>query len=85
LNKDNIFSGKEKGVKWYCGESRRGGIALTRGVHAPRPHGQLDGCPIPLSCEIALELEQKLAFFKGLSYAKVSLYTAPPFKLHFKM
>jgi hypothetical protein len=60
-------------------------FALTRGVHAPPPYGQPDGFPIPLSCGIALELEQKLAFFKGLSYAELSLYTAPPFKLHFEM
>jgi len=33
-------------------------FVLTWGVHAPRPYGQPDGCPIPLSCGIALELEQ---------------------------
>jgi hypothetical protein len=41
-------------------------IALTRGVHAPRPYGQLGSCPILLSCRIVLELEQKYAFFKSL-------------------
>ena len=34
-------------------------FVLTRGVHAPRPCGQPDGCPIPLSCGIALELESR--------------------------
>jgi len=33
---------------------------LTRGVHALRPCGQLDNCPILLSCRIALELEPRL-------------------------
>ena len=33
-------------------------FALTRGVHAPRPYGQLDSCPILLSCRIVLDLEQ---------------------------
>ena len=42
-------------------------FALTRGFHAPRPYGQLDSCPILLFCRIALEGEQKLPFFKGLS------------------
>ena len=41
-------------------------FTLTRGVHAPRPYGQLDSCPILLFCRIALELEQKLPFFKDL-------------------
>jgi hypothetical protein len=41
-------------------------FALTRGIHAPRPYGQLNRCPILLSCRIALELKQKWAFFKGL-------------------
>ncbi len=49
-------------------------FALTRGVHAPRPYGQPDGCPIPLSCGIVLELKQKQAFFKGLlPYPYVSI------------
>jgi len=33
-------------------------FVLTRGIHAPRPYGQLDSCPIPLSCGIVLDLEQ---------------------------
>jgi hypothetical protein len=33
---------------------------LIRGVHAPHPCGQLDSCPILLSCRIALELEPRL-------------------------
>ncbi|OEU66524.1 MAG: hypothetical protein BA867_10295 [Desulfobacterales bacterium S5133MH16] len=47
-------------------------FALTRGVHAPRPCGQLDSCPILLSCRIALELEQKYAFFKGFGVVNQS-------------
>jgi hypothetical protein len=31
-------------------------LELTRGIHAPRPGGQPDGCPIPLSCGIVLDL-----------------------------
>jgi len=41
-------------------------FALTRGVHAPRPTCPASRDPITLSCGIALELEQKFAFFKGL-------------------
>ena len=40
-------------------------FVLTRGVHAPCPNGQQDGCPIPLSCGIVLEPEQKFAFLKN--------------------
>jgi len=43
-------------------------FALTRGVHAPRPYGQLESCPIMLSCRIVLGLEQNWSFFKGLVY-----------------
>jgi hypothetical protein len=43
-------------------------FALTRGVHAPRPYGQLNSCPIMLSCRIVLGLEQNWSFFKGLVY-----------------
>jgi hypothetical protein len=35
-------------------------FALTRGVLAPRPCGQLDSCPILLSCRIVLGLEPRL-------------------------
>ena len=35
-------------------------FALTRGVHAPRPYGQLDSCPILLSCRIVLVIEPRL-------------------------
>jgi excisionase family DNA binding protein len=35
-------------------------FALTRGIHAPRPCGQLDSCPIPLSCGITVDLEPRL-------------------------
>ncbi len=54
-------------------------FVLTRGVHAPRPCGQPDGCPIPLSCGIALELvedpelligEQNETFFISLFKTK---------------
>jgi hypothetical protein len=41
-------------------------FALTPGVHAPRPYGQLDCCPILLSGRIALDLEKNGTFFKGL-------------------
>jgi hypothetical protein len=37
-------------------------LELTRGIHAPRPCGQPDGCPIPLSCGIALDLAKKYSF-----------------------
>ena len=37
-------------------------IVLTRGVHASCPYGQHDCCPIPLSCRIALDLEQTETF-----------------------
>jgi len=43
-------------------------IALTRDVHVPRPGGQLDSCPILLSCRIALELKQKLLVIKGKQF-----------------
>jgi hypothetical protein len=33
-------------------------FVLTRGIHAPRPCGQSDDCPIPLSCGIVLDLGQ---------------------------
>jgi len=33
-------------------------FSLTQGIHALRPNGQNGFCPIPLSCGIALELEQ---------------------------
>jgi hypothetical protein len=42
-------------------------FALTRGVHAPRPCGQLDGCPILLSCRIALALN-KIEHFSKVSF-----------------
>jgi len=41
-------------------------FALTRAVHAPRPYGQPDGCPIPLSCGIALNLNKIEHFSKVL-------------------
>jgi len=41
-------------------------FALTRGVHTPRPTCPASRDPIPLSCGIVLEPEQKFAFFKGL-------------------
>ena len=47
-----------------CGTQNTPGIpavrifALTRGFLAPRPGGQPGGCPIPLSCEIVLGLQQ---------------------------
>jgi len=44
-------------------------FALTRGVHAPRPFGQLDSCPILLSCRIALELEPRLNIKYGFNWA----------------
>jgi hypothetical protein len=49
-------------------------FALIRGVHASRPDWQPDGCPIPLSCGIALDLEQNITFFKGLSHFKKNSY-----------
>jgi hypothetical protein len=55
-------------------------FALTRGVHAPRPTGPASRDPIPLSCEIALELKQKSAFLKNpaapLSGISASLHQA---------
>jgi hypothetical protein len=42
-------------------------IALTRGIHAPRPCGQLDSCPILLSCRIALALN-KIERFSKVSF-----------------
>jgi hypothetical protein len=39
-------------------------FALTRGIHAPRPCGQLDSCPILLSCRIALALNKIERFSK---------------------
>ena len=39
-------------------------FALTRGVHAPRPYGQLESCPILLSCRIALALNKIEQFSK---------------------
>ena len=40
-------------------------FALTRGVHAPRPTCPASRDPIPLSCGIVLEPEQKFAFLKN--------------------
>ena len=40
-------------------------FALTRGVHTPRPSGSPSANPIPLSCGIVLEPEQKFAFLKN--------------------
>jgi hypothetical protein len=34
-------------------------FVLTRGIHAPRPGGQLDSCPNLLSCRFALDLNEK--------------------------
>ena len=53
-------------------------FALTRGVHAPRPYGQLGSCPILLSCRIVLGLEQNWAFFKGLHFYPVKLFSISP-------
>jgi len=44
-------------------------FALTRGVHAPRPYGQLDSCPILLSCRIVLGLEPRLNIKYGFNWA----------------
>ncbi len=51
--------------------ARSEAAALNLRVDSPavlrdRPCGQPDGCPIPLLCGIALELEQNGTFFKGL-------------------
>jgi hypothetical protein len=60
-------------------------FALTRGVHAPRPYGQLEICPIVLSCRIALGLEPRLNIKYGFNWAekierfsKVSLFSDYP-------
>jgi len=39
-------------------------FALTRGIHAPRPGGQLDSCPNLLSCRFALVLNKIERFSK---------------------
>jgi hypothetical protein len=45
-------------------------IALTRGVHAHRPYGQLVSCPILLSCRIALILNKIEHFSKVSNYGR---------------
>ena len=55
-------------------------LALNLRVDSPavlrdRPCGQPDGCPIPLLCGIALELEQNLTFFKGLRLSLQNSYS----------
>ena len=63
-------------------------FVLTRGVHAPRPGGQPDGCPIPLSCGIALELESRQrreTFFKGLIKFKVNGFSNKTFGQFWKL
>jgi hypothetical protein len=42
-------------------------FALTRGVHTPRPYGQLESCPILLSCRIVLGLEPRLNMKYGFN------------------
>jgi len=37
-------------------------LDLNRGIHAPRPRGQLESCPIPLSCGIVLDLAENSSF-----------------------
>jgi len=47
------------GVRMYASAQS---LELTRGIHAPRPCGQPDGCPIPLSCGIVLDLAKNCSF-----------------------
>jgi hypothetical protein len=56
-------------------------FTLTRGVHAPRPSGQLNSCPNLLSCRFVLGLEPRLNMKFGFNWAgkierfsKVSLF-----------
>ncbi|MGD2149893.1 MAG: hypothetical protein PVF99_04725, partial [Desulfobacterales bacterium] len=46
-----------------------GWFALTWGVHAPRPYGQLDSFPILLSCGIVFGIELRLNIKYGFNWA----------------